>query len=344
MIKWVKVKFQSGHRREYSYLCDIQNVRVGDMLVVDAQYSGICEVECTSVQHGEPPRIASKYIMHKAHASVRTKPKGSVLNDYNKAFGGCTDGSNTVDVSYDNEETEMKGMENFSNKMMDRFFRKVDGVKWDLMSGRIGVVLPGEGIVTLDGVGDDAGTVINIMEEFGMPVPAFAQNTPLNTVNAGDLIYQAGTVKGWVTEVVYAGGDDPVDPTDRQPLADKTVSRFKLLTPSGNATSWKPPKVSMMGSFDSGVMVLRSLLNMLPGSDADAGAGLKGMQNMLLPMMMMGGGGDAGIENMMPMLLFSQLGADGSGNDAMGGNNMLQTMMMMKMFSGSGGGTGGFFD
>jgi hypothetical protein len=200
-------------------------------------------------------------------------------------------------------------------------------VKWDLMSGNIGVVLAGEGIVTLEGTGEDAGTVLNLMDEFSMPIPAFAQNTPLNTVVPGDLIYQGDKVTGWVTGMVKNEADE--------------VIRFNMLTPSGNVTSWKPSKVNMMGSFDSGVMVLRSLMNMLPGGND----GLKGMQNMLLPMMMMGGGnGDAGLENLMPMLLFSQLGADGSGNDAMGGNSMMQTMLMMQMFKGTGGGSGGFFE
>jgi hypothetical protein len=30
-------------------------------------------------------------------------------------------------------------MENFGNKMVNRFFRRVDDVVWDLMSGRVGI-------------------------------------------------------------------------------------------------------------------------------------------------------------------------------------------------------------
>ena len=257
-------------------------------------------------------------------------------------YNSLTKHKQEVYIMMNGMNSMMGGM---GEKMMNRFFRKIDNVKWDLFTGRIGVATS-EGIVTIEGEGEDAQIVLNLMDQFGMPVPAFAQNTPLNAVAVGDLIFQGNNIKGWVTEVV-AKTTTTVDTDDAtKPAKTNTeVKRFKLMTPSGTSTTWTPPKVSMLG-FDSGVMVLRSLMNMLPGGES----GLNSMQGMLMPMMMMGG--DMDLEKLMPMMLFSQLGASGTGADAMGANgNMMQMMMMMQMMGGKGGigGKGGksgtgFFD
>jgi len=295
MTYWVKVQFK-GSVREYTYLCNLPGVEEGDTLIVNGGYSGRSEVICTHVGGGSIPKIASKWIIEK-------------IDDVN-------DWTNT-------SKGDRKMKKSFSDRMMNRFFRKVDGVKWDLMSGRVGVVLDDEGIVTLDGEGEDARIAINVMDEFGMAIPAFAQNTALDSVTVGDLIYQSNKVKGWVTEVVTKDG---------------VATKFNIMTPSGTATNWTPPKVSMFG-LDSGVMVLRSLINMLPKGEG----GLGSMQNVLLPMMMMGGN-DSSIEKMMPLMLLSQLGTDGTGNEAFGGGNMMQTMLMMQMFKGDNASGSGFFD
>lgn len=301
MTYWVGVKFKKS-TREYNYFCDIPNVKVGDQLLVNAPYEGYTIVTCTKVGTTKSvPNNASKFILDKV-----------TIGDDSPKFKTGKKGESKVNKS-------------FSDRMMNRFFRKVDGVKWDLMSGRVGVVLDDEGIVTLDGEGEDARIAINVMEEFGMAIPAFAQNTSLESVGIGDLIYQSNKVKGWVTSVIEKEGV-PV--------------KFGIMTPSGTSTNWTPPKVSMFG-LDSGVMVLRSLLTMLPKSDNGEG-GLGGMQNVLLPMMMMGGG-DSEIESMMPLMLMSQLGTDGTGNSAFGGGNMIQMMMMMKMMGGNKSYGSGFF-
>lgn len=222
-------------------------------------------------------------------------------------------------------------MNNMSDKLMSRFFRKVDGVVWDMFTGKIGVQ-DDEGIVTIEGDGEDAQIVLNLLDQFGMPVPAYAQNTPVNSVAVGDLIYQGNRVKGWVTEVVRAKVAKPIagEDDDAVEMVPGDVKRFKLMTPGGTTTTWTPPKVSMLG-FDSGVMVLRSLMNMLPGGKS----GVDNMSSMMMPMMMMGG--DMDMEKIMPMMLFSQLGASGTGADAnpMGGNNMMQMIMMMNMMGGN---------
>lgn len=198
-----------------------------------------------------------------------------------------------------------------ADKFMSRIFRKADGVVWDLMSGKIGVATD-DGIVTLEGEGDDARVSVNMLDEFGVALPAFAQSTPVADVKVGDIIYSGKERISWVIE-------------------NKTGGKFRVMKSNGESTTWTAPKVSMLG-FESGVMVLRSLMTMLPNGDK----GLGQMQNMLLPMMMMGGDmGGEGLEKMMPMLLMSQMNGGDAGGGGMGG--MMQTMMMMKMMGGEGG-------
>lgn len=235
------------------------------------------------------------------------------------------------------------GMKNFNNKLMDRFFKRVNGVVWDLMTGKVGIEGP-EGISSLEGEGDEAQVNLNVMEQFGMPVPAFAQSVSIDQVKLNDLIYVQGKPKGWVIEVVEPkakakkAGDADADADAKAPL-----KKFRLMTPNGSSSLWTPPKVAMFG-FDSGVMVLKSLGEMLPGGDA----GLTGMQGMLMPLMMMGGIDGDGMDKLMPMLLMSQMGGMGGAGAGAGANNMIQMMMMAQMMSGGKGKGnnpfGSFFD
>lgn len=214
-----------------------------------------------------------------------------------------------------------------TNKLMDRFFRKVDSAVWDLMTGRIGIKTK-DGIVTVEGEGDDAVVSLNMLDQFGIGVPAFAQNTARTDVRLGDMIFGASGPLGWVTAI--------------------NEKSFGLLKPDGTHTTWSPQKVQMFG-FDSGVMVLRSLMNMLPGGSA----GLAGFQGAMLPMLAMMGGDDGDesmLSQMMPMMLMSQMGmmggapADGSAPAANPMAQMMPMMLMMKMMGGKGGKGGGFFD
>lgn len=215
------------------------------------------------------------------------------------------------------------------NKMMDKFFRRVNNVVWDLMSGKIGIVTS-EGIASIEGEGEDAQVSINMMEGFGVALPAFAQNTAVSDLKIGDLIFNGKKTLGWITAT----------PTAKR-------KSFTLLKQDGTRANWTPPKVTMMG-FDGlgGAMVLRSLINSLPDG------GLGSMQSMLLPMMMMGGD-DIDLESMLPVMLFSQsnAGKDGKGG-GMDMNNMMMPMMMMGMMKGKkkkrggllSGGMTNFFD
>ena len=250
----------------------------------------------------------------------------------------------------------MNAMTQFGgDKFMDRLFRKAPGVVWDMMSGKVGVQTK-EGIATFSGEGDAAQIDINLFDQFGMEVPAFAQSTPIESVNVGDLIYFGATDKpGWIIEKRYGvkptGSSAPAKakrPTKASTLAgpgeltvaaediDKSNVSFTLMKVDGQRTTWKPPKVSMLGMGADGVMVIRSLLTMLPGGQTD----LNGMQGNMMMMMQMqamnGGEGGIDMEKLMPLMLMGAMG----GNN--GGGNMMQTMMMLQMFGG-GNGMGNMF-
>lgn len=198
-----------------------------------------------------------------------------------------------------------------ADKFMSRMFRKADGVVWDLMSGKIGVATD-EGIATLDITDPDAPRVnINLFDEFGMALPAFAQSTPIDAINVGDIIYR--------------GKRDTISF-----VVEKKEGKFRVMNVDGTSATWTPPKVSMLG-LESGVMVLRSLVNMLPGGST----GVSSMQNMLMPLMLMGGLEGEGLEKMMPFMLMQQMnGGAGTGD---GGNGMMMAMMMASMMKGGGG-------
>lgn len=241
--------------------------------------------------------------------------------DYPDNFKPVVSRTRTSAPTTSNKENTMTATSMFgnmpgANKFMDRLFRKADGVVWDLMTGRVGIKGQ-EGIATLEGEGDDAQITINLMDQFGIEIPAFAQSTPIEAVKTGDIIFFGASDRpGWVIE--KKGGGDGKQPS------------FVLMKVDGTRTTWTAPKVSMLG-MDSGVMVLRSLLTMLPGGNA----GLQGMQSMLMPMLMMGG--DMDMEKMLPMLLMGQMQAApvtaADGTVVVAPNPMAQMMPMMMMMS-----------
>lgn len=205
-----------------------------------------------------------------------------------------------------------------ADKFFSRMFRKVDNVVWDLMSGKIGVSTS-DGIAVLAGTSvDDYRVEKNLMDDFGVTLPAFAQSTPIADVKIGDIIFRNGadTSIAWIIETTKNG--------------------FKLMKPSGEMVNWVPPKVSVFG-LESGIMVVRSLMSMVGGN-----SNLQSMQGSLLPLLMMGG--DMDMESIMPMMLWSgamnQPAADGTANPF--GGNMMQTMMLMNMMKGSGKGNSVF--
>lgn len=199
--------------------------------------------------------------------------------------------------------------------MMNNFFRKVDNAVWDIQTGSLGLRTK-EGIHTLSGEGDTAQIILNPITQFGLPLPAFARSTPLAAVKLGDMV--SGSVNGWVVSLVQVDG---------------VTIKFKILKANGETTTWAPPKMQMLG-FDSGVMIVTSLLNLSPGGSA----GLGNLQSSLLPLMMMGGE-DLDMDSLMPMLLMG--GQFGSSTDAASTNGLsglvstFMFMSMMKKFGGS---------
>lgn len=209
----------------------------------------------------------------------------------------------------------------FNNAFVRRLFRPVDNMVWDMSTGKVGILTP-DGITTVelgevkDGKADDAGIVINPITDFSIALPAFAQSVPAKDINLGDMIFSADKPLGWVVGKTENG-------------------KFELLKKDGTSGKWNPPAVSVLG-FDTGVLVLRSLFNMLPGG-AD---GVASLNNMLMPLMMMGGlnGDDDSLKQIMPIMLMSQMGLGGMTPGA--GNNMMQSFMMMAMMKNFMGGSG----
>lgn len=209
-----------------------------------------------------------------------------------------------------------------ADKFINRLFRRVDGVVWDLMTGKVGIQAT-EGIAVLNGEGDAAQVEINLFDQFGIGLPAFAMSTPVDSVNVGDIIYFGSKDRpGWVVE---------------KKTSEAGLS-FQLMKMDGTRTSWKPPKVSILG-MESGVMVLRPLTALLGGT-----GGLSSVQGVLLPMLMMDEGNNLNLEKMLPLMLMMQMGnttnagdgtanpfaAFGGGNGGMG--NVMSMMMFMSMF------------
>lgn len=238
----------------------------------------------------------------------------------------------------------MNAMANFggSEKFMDRLFRRAPGVVWDMMSGKVGFKTT-DGIATFSGEGDDAQIEINMFDQFGMEVPAFAQSTPIEQVDVGNLIYfGSGEKAGWVVEKRYGvkptgsstptkrptrakAAAGPVDLTVAETDIDKSNVQFVLMKVDGQRTTWKPPKVSLLGMGSDGVMVIRSLITMLPGGQND----LNGMQSNMMMMMQMSAmsGNEDGpdMEKLMPLMLMGAMGGQNGG----GGMNPMLMMMMM---------------
>lgn len=211
------------------------------------------------------------------------------------------------------------------NRVMDRMFRPVDNVVWDISTGgRIGFSAD-DGIYSIDlgkltednTEAPDAQICNNPFDEFGFAAPAFAQSTATSAIALGDMIFSSASKKvlGWVVK--------------------KNEKSFKLMKIDGTRSDWTPPKVNMMGvDSGGGVMVVRSLMNMLPGGENQVGQ--MGNFMMMLPMMagMMGGDGtdtNDMMKQMMPMMLISQM--NNTSGDASSGNNMMMQMMQMQMMS-----------
>jgi hypothetical protein len=209
----------------------------------------------------------------------------------------------------------MNNMFNSQSKYLDRFFRKVDGLVWDLTTGKLGIQSP-SGIVTLDinpavaasgdtpAVAASYNVSINPFDGFGISIPAFASNTPQEAINVSDLIVGAKGILGWVVE--------------------KKAASLVILKQDGQQTTYVPPKVSVFGQ--DGSLVVKSLTNLL-------GNGASGFQSAMMPLMIMGEGSGLDMDKLLPLMLYQQSAAAGT-EGANPLTSMLPMLMMMSALKG----------
>jgi hypothetical protein len=146
-------------------------------------------------------------------------------------------------------------------------------VVWDIMSNKTGIKTE-SGIFTL---GTDNTIELNPFDAFSAELPAFAQLTPIEQVNVGDVIVSAGKPTGWIV--------------------GKKEASLVALTTQGHETIFRPKKVSMMG-VNNGISVVRSPFD--PGAQGQAG--------QMNPMMMMALMGDKKMDPMMMMMMMGGMG------------------------------------
>ena len=226
-------------------------------------------------------------------------------------------------------------MSNFKDKFLNRLFCRVEGLVWDLTTGKLGYNKD-DTILTFSL--DETGTPekpaqtprvnVNLFANFGMAIPAFATNTALEDIKVGDVVVGAKRVMGWVTEVKGAS--------------------LTYLDFDGHNKTWTPPKVAIVGD-QSGTLIVKNLTTLLGGD-----AGRAGLESQLLPLLMLQDGDKGGLDDMLPILLMGQMNGTGGGNIGQmlmmkslmggktgGGGDMMETMLMMQMLGG--GGMGGMF-
>jgi hypothetical protein len=243
------------------------------------------------------------------------------------------------------------GTTGFSAKVLNRMFRKIDGLNWDLQSGQVGVktrdgsiatliktdtpavaaVAASEGVaaVAAQAASTDYNITVNPFSFFATPIPAFATQVPFDRISEGDLIVGETEILGWVVA--------------------KTAKALKLLDFKGFQKTYQPPKVQILNQ--DGALVVQSLTGLFGGT-----AGLGGLQNSLLPLIMMSGGETEGLESILPLVLFGQLqtanpaaAADAAtvgGAPQLAQNPIanLLPMLLLSKSKKSGGKSGGAFD
>ena len=196
-------------------------------------------------------------------------------------------------------------------KMINKMFRRVDGVVFDITTGTIGIEKDGS-VFTL---GSDGLLAENMFAEMSAPIPAFAKAIKLSEVKLGDLVInQIGEPFGFVTK-----------------LNEKSLGVLKT---NGTISTVSPAKVNLLGEGQT-IMVVQNLgaggidpmMLMLMGD----GEGSDEMFIMLSMMQSGNSGNVSGMNNMLPMLLLSKNKDTSKGSGS--GGDMFQKMMMMQMMT-----------
>ena len=215
-----------------------------------------------------------------------------------------------------NDDNFVPGQFDFSKlseKYMNSLMRPVNDAVWDVTNGSLAIVGKNDSLYSLDTSSKEEGLYGILQNDFAfitMPIPAFAQSVPVETVKIEDFIYDGQKPMGWVVKISKSANNSLV---------------FDVLRPSGTQSRWSPPKVQNAFTSGQNVQVLRTMTSMF-GSNADNK--MSEIQQMLPMMMMLGGNNGAGniMQQMLPMMMMS------------GSTKMDPMMMFMLMQSGGFGG------
>lgn len=200
----------------------------------------------------------------------------------------------------------------FSNKFVRRMFRKIDGLVWDITTGKVGLRTE-HGIHSVDLSGDQPIPQVNPFEIGVIELPAFATQVPRNAIQKGDLIVGDRDIIGWVVD-------------ETLPVA------LKVMDHNGNTKTYTAPNVTIgLGGTPGGVLVVQNLFNLAGGADQAGGL----VANML-PFLLMGDGADK-LEGILPFLLMQQTLPGAAGAAGAGAINPMMLMMMMKNKGGDAG-------
>ena len=219
----------------------------------------------------------------------------------------------STDFNDDNFVPGRFDFDKISERYMNSLMRPVNDAVWDVTNGSLAIVGKNDSLYSLDTTSKDEGLYGVFKNDFAfitMPIPAFAQSVPVESVKVEDFIYDGSKPMGWVVKISKTANNSLV---------------FDVLRPSGTQSRWAPPKVQ--NAFTSGqtVQVLRTMTSMF-GNNADNK--MSEIQQMLPMMMMLGGNNGAGniMQQMLPMMMMS------------GSTKMDPMMMFMLMQSGGFGG------
>lgn len=203
------------------------------------------------------------------------------------------------------------------NKFVNRMFRRVNGVVWDVMSGSVGLKTE-NGIFTVSFSDAGAPTLsVNPLDDFGLALPGFALQSSLADVSIGDIVVGDTAILGWVVK--------------------KNEASLEVLDHNGHQKVYVPPKVAIMNS--SGVLVVKNLFNLTGGAD-----GANNFATQLLPLLALGGG-DSKIEKLLPFLLMSSQIAPAAGAAGAAASPLSNPLMLMMLLKDGGlGGKAGSID
>ena len=197
-------------------------------------------------------------------------------------------------------------------KMLDRMFKKVEGVVYDMTANSIGIT-KGDSVFTVAKTEEGEYELVeNLLASLSAPIPAVARSVPLAQVKEMDMILsQDGQPFGWVVKV--------------------NPKSLAVVKPNGTRTSVVPSKVNLLGQGQT-VMVVSSMgtggqmdpmmMMAMMGDDAD--------MSDLMPMLMImqGQGGAMDMNAMIPMLMMSKMG---KGEDSDGASDMMKMMLVQSM-------------